>query len=175
MVNRNIKSVKVDMRDYLDSVLKTVSWKSPLPDKGETDWDEIDMMDKDHVKELLKVKRGGDLTSDLNCILFDLENLIRDTEFTKDQKRVLHYWRADKTQKEIASYLDISQQMVNKHIDKCVEKIIETYIRVYEDWYYLNKVKGEYKTCSKCKEVKLVKEFYKIGKGKYKSKCKSCK
>lgn len=174
-VNRNIRSIKIDMKDYLDSVLRTVSWKSPLPDKGKTDWDKLDMMDKTHVKELLKIKSGGDFSDDLNCILLDLEVLIRKSKFTVKQLNVLKLWRNDKTQEEIAIILGISQQMVNKYIDSCVEKIVDYYIRSYEDWYYLNLVKGEYKTCSKCKKVKLIRDFYKVGTKKYKSKCKFCK
>jgi predicted transcriptional regulator len=174
-VNRNIRSIKIDMKDYLDSVLRTVSWKSPLPDKGKTDWDKLDMMDKTHVKELLKIKSGGDFSDDLNYILLDLEVLIRKIKFTVKQLNVLKLWRNDKTQEEIAIILGISQQMVNKYIDSCVEKIVDYYTRSYEDWYYLNLVKGEYKTCSKCKKVKLIRDFYKVGTKKYKSKCKYCK
>jgi len=134
------------------------------------------MMDKTHVKELLKVKRsGGDFSDDLNCILLDLEELIRKSKFTVKQLNVLKLWKTDKTQEEIASILGISQQMVNKYIDSCVEKIIDSYIRSYEDWYYLDLVKGKYKTCSKCKKVKLVRYFYKTGNEKYRSKCKYCK
>lgn len=175
-VNRNIRTIKIDMKDYLGSVLRTISWKTPLPDKGKTDWDKLDMMDKTHVKELLKVKRsGGDFSDDLNCILLDLEELIRKSKFTVKQLNVLKLWKTDKTQEEIASILGISQQMVNKYIDSCVEKIIDSYIRSYEDWYYLDLVKGKYKTCSKCKKVKLVRYFYKTGNEKYRSKCKYCK
>lgn len=173
-LERQIALIKIDMKDCLKSKLRTVNWKAPLPDTGKTDWDELDMMDKSHVKELLRVQRGNDLSDDLSCIIMDLENLIRNIQFTDIQDEVLGLWRRDKTQDDIANILNITQPAVNKNIDKIVDKIIDQYIKEYEDWYYLNICKGEYKTCSKCKKAKLVRNFHKNGGNRLRPRCKDC-
>lgn len=173
-LERQIALIKIDMKDCLKSKLRTVNWKAPLPDMGKTDWDELDMMDKSHVRELLRVQRGNDLSDDLSCIIMDLENLIKKIQFTDIQAEVLGLWRRDKTQEDIAKILNITQPTVNKHIENIVDKIIDQYILQFEDWYYLNIVKGTYKTCSKCKKVKLIGNFHKNGGGRFKSRCKDC-
>ena len=54
--------------------------------------------------------------------------------------------------------------------------IIKQYEEDYEDWYYLNIRKGQYKKCSRCGEIKLISQFNKEPKGKdgYKKHCKKC-
>ena len=70
-----------------------------------------------------------------------------------------------------------SHQYVSKVLNNIVLKIINVYMKDYEDWYYLNIAKGTYKTCSTCGEVKLISEFTKNSKEHdvYKPECKECR
>lgn len=61
-------------------------------------------------------------------------------------------------------------------LDIIPKKISQQYKFEYEDWYYTEVEKGQYKTCSKCGEVKLVSQFGKHPNTKdgFQSNCKKC-
>lgn len=158
-----------------DCIRGTIYFKSPLRDEGTPDWDMIDFFDKNHVKALIGMKRGNDLQNDLNCIIMDLENLIKDTSLTERQKEVLDLWKQDKSQTEIAEILGINQSTIHSSMDKIANNIVKKYEEQYENWYYLNIRKGKYKKCSKCGEIKLISRFNKNGKRGYMSMCKACR
>jgi predicted DNA-binding protein YlxM (UPF0122 family) len=113
------------------------------------------------------------MQDDLSVIAKDLENTIRQCDFTDMQREVLQLWRADKTMEDIGDILGISKQTVNQHINSIVKKIYQKNLERYEDYYYLNVCKGEYKKCSRCGEVKLTSHFSKNG-GRLRSQCKKC-
>lgn len=62
-------------------------------------------------------------------------------------------------------------------LDIIPKKISQQYKLEYEDWYYTEVEKGQYKTCSKCGEVKLVSQFTPDAtkSSGYKSCCKNCR
>lgn len=145
-------------------------------------FDEFDFFDPEQTKLLLKFKSSKVVKFDNNlaCLLYDLEQLLSQIDFTFKEQEVLElYRREDWTQQMIAKELKVSQQYVSQIIDKIVYKINEKYYDIYEDWYYLNIVKGKYKKCSKCGEIKLANErhFNKNKRGKYglNSICKECR
>lgn len=121
------------------------------------------------------MSRNEDLQNDVACIVYDLDHTISLCEFTDIQSQVLRLYREDKTQQDIADILKISQQMVNSYINAIFNKIANKNLELYEDWYYLNICKGEYKKCSKCNEIKLVSRFDKNGRQGYMSMCKKCR
>lgn len=59
----------------------------------------------------------------------------------------------------IGKVLGKSRQNIKRYMDTIIGKIMNEYERQYTDWYYLNKVKGTYKKCCRCGEIKLVQEF----------------
>ena len=108
--------------------------------------------------------------------MLDINDLIEKTDLSDKQHEILELWRRDKTQQYIADVLGCSRQVVVKHLDKIVKKIIDTYEKEYsEKHYYLNVIKGKYKKCSKCGEIKLIQYFHKNGKKGYMSMCKECR
>ena len=60
-------------------------------------------------------------------------------------------------------------------MDTIINMIIKQYEEDYEDWYYLNIRKGNYKKCNRCGEIKLVSRFDKNGKKGLLSICKKCR
>ena len=54
---------------------------------------------------------------------------------------------------------------------------MKKYEEVYSDWYYLNVVKGKYKKCKKCNEIKLIQQFdiKNNTKDGYNDVCKNCR
>ena len=174
ILKKNLRLLKLDMLDAKKMIERPIIWKSPLKDSGCADYDALDMFDKEVVKELLRVHKGVDLQDDLSCILVDLENLINKIEFTDKQRKVLELWSNGLATGEISKKLNVKPNTVVSCLNGVVDLIIKQYEKEYEEWYYLNIRKGEYKKCSKCGEVKLVSQFDKNGKKGLRSCCKKC-
>ena len=175
-IKKLLPEIKKDMMDAKKQLKMPIIWKSPLKDNGGADYDLLDMFDKEVVKELLRVHKGVDLQDDLSCILVDLENLINKIEFTDKQRKVLELWSNGLATGEISKKLNVKPNTVVGCLNSVVDLIIKQYEKEYEEWYYLNIRKGEYKKCSRCGEVKLVSQFDKDKKGKYgvRGYCKNC-
>ena len=174
ILKKNLRLLKLDMLDAKKMIERPIIWKSPLKDSGCADYDALDMFDKEVVKELLRVHKGVDLQDDLSCILVDLENLINKIEFTDKQRKVLELWSNGSATGEISKKLKIKPNTVVSCLNSVVDLIIKQYEKEYEEWYYLNIRKGEYKKCSRCGEVKLVSQFSKNG-NRLRVNCKNCK
>ena len=174
MIRRNLKSLKIDMLDIKKMILKPIDWKSPLKDSGSVDYDELDMFDKNTVKELLRVHKQIDLQDDLSCILVDLDNLINKIDFTYEQLKLLEGWRNGVNLDIIGKELNVNKGALEKRLDTIINMIIKQYEEDYENWYYLNIRKGQYKKCSRCGEIKLISQFDKNGKKRLRSSCKRC-
>ena len=172
---KNLPLVSDDMLNVKLQRERAIKWKSPLKDSGnEIDWDYLDMFDKEQVKALLAIPKDMELS---NEIYITRDMLVENANLTDTQKEILNLWRRDKTLQSIADILGMSHSNVKKHLDKIVTKVINQFEKQYEEnHYYLNVVKGKYKKCSCCGEVKLITRFANDSKGLYgkKSKCKDC-
>lgn len=150
----------------------------------------IDFGKADHISALLnyysqlKQRFYDDINSEMWAILLDLDNLIENTKL-RDFEREILILKIDKMPNDEISKilkekydLELSNvrisQIFNEEIPK---KIVETYRQQREDWIFTFKVKGEYKKCSKCGEVKLTKYFSpkKDSKDGYHSYCRNCR
>lgn len=175
MIMKNLKLLKLDMLDAKKQLEMPIIWKAPLKDNGSADYDMLDMFDKNVVKELLRVHKQIDLQDELSCILVDLENLINKINFTKRQREVLDMWSRGLSASAIARELNVKPQTIAASLDSVIALIVKQYEKDYEDWYYLNIRKGQYKKCSKCGETKLISRFDKKGKQGLQSRCKKCR
>lgn len=173
-IKKLLPEIKKDMIDAKKQLQMPIIWKSPLKDNGGADYGLLDMFDKEVVKELLRVHKGVDLQDDLSCILVDLENLINKIEFTDKQRKVLELWSNGLATGEISKKLKLNPSTITKCLNGVVDLIVKQYEKEYEEWYYLNIRKGEYKRCNRCKNVKLVSQFDKNGKKGLRSCCKKC-
>lgn len=174
LIKKNLKSLKLDMLDVKKMLEKPIIWKAPLKDNGCPDYDMLDMFDTNVIKELLRVKKEVDLQDDLSCILVDLDNLIKKINFTNKQKDVLELWRKGLETNVIADELNVNSNNVVQCLNGAINLIVKQYEEDYENWYYLNIRKGQYKTCSRCGDVKLISQFDKNGKKGLRSCCKKC-
>lgn len=155
------------------------------------DWHIFDFYDKNDVLSLihyyshLKEQTYFDLESDMRWLLDYFEYLVDNTRFRHYEKDVL-IWKIDGlTNDKIAKKLqekyglNYGKRFISKILRIVATKITQTYDDIYEEWYYTFKVKGRYKTCSKCGKVYLATEkyFYKrndSSDGLYNI-CKNCK
>ena len=173
-IKKILPEIKKDIIEVKKQLQMPIIWKAPLKDNGGADYDELDMFDKNVVKELLQVHKQVDLQDDLSCILVDLDNLINNVEFTKRQYEVLELWRNGLTIENISKELHVKENTVSITLNRAIDSIIKQYEKEYEEWYYLNIRKGTYKKCSKCGEVKLISQFSKNG-NRLRGNCKDCK
>ena len=152
--------------------------KKLLKDNGAVTWDCLDTLDVTHVKPLLQLyreKEEYDFTSDIDCILYDLGQVLKKVKFTDKQKEVLNLWMKGDTVKNIAKELNRKLPSITGMLDTIVKNIVQAYEEELEDIYYLNICKGEYKRCNKCGKVKLVSKFNKNGSKGLLSICKKCR
>ena len=105
--------------------------------------------------------------------IVDLDNLINKIDFDERQLKILNMWRNGVSVDFIAKELNVKQNTVSFLINTIVGMIVKQYEEDYEDWYYLNISKGEYKKCSRCGKVKLTKYFKRNG-NRLRSNCKKC-
>lgn len=173
-IKKLLPEVKKDMMEVKKQLEMPIIWKAPLKDSGCPDYDMLDMFDTNVIKELLRVKKEVDLQDDLSCILVDLDNLIKKINFTNKQKDVLELWRKGLETNVIAKELNLNSNNVVQCLNGAINLIVKQYEEDYENWYYLNIRKGQYKTCNKCREVKLMSQFNKNGKKGLKPMCKKC-
>ena len=173
-IKKILPEIKKDIIEVKKQLQMPIIWKAPLKDNGGADYDELDMFDKNVVKELLQVHKQVDLQDDLSCILVDLDNLINNIKFTERQYEVLELWRNGLTIENISKELHVKENTVSITLNRAIDSIIKQYEKEYEEWYYLNIRKGTYKKCSKCGEVKLISQFSKNG-NRLRGNCKDCK
>ena len=85
--------------------------------------------------------------------------------------------RFEKNEKHYYFHVDLLIKKPATPKRKALHDFINEYEKQYTDWYYLNKVKGTYKKCCRCGEIKLVQEFDvdKNLKSGIKSACKECR
>ena len=178
MLRKHISLCKQDQLYLKDMLRGTIYFNAPLPDSGEPEFLEYThYSDFNHVKALLKFGHRS-LKSDIGHLIFDLENLIERADLTDRDREILTMWSAeDSTEQTIADEMEISQQMVNKLLSKIIRRIIAVYKDDYLNHVFLNYLKGEYKQCNKCGEVKLISMFDKDSTKKMgvKNICKACR
>lgn len=156
---RILKEVKKDQLLAKDLIKGTIYFKDVLPDTTEIDYDQFDFFDKEHVMALLKCPPIEDLLSDKGCLIYDLNRLLEKCNLSPADWEILRLYREeDLSLTDIANKLNVKQPFVSATLNKICNKIIDVYEAIYEDWYYLNIVKGKYKKCSKCGEIKIANE-----------------
>lgn len=134
----------------------------------------------------LKDKYKDNFDSDMWYILLYFEELIKNTDFSNEEKFVLNGILKDYTRKEIAEDFEkffgktISMYSISNMINKTIpNKILNTYLNSVDEWLYTYKIKGKFKKCARCNEIKLISNNRYFGKDSrnrdgFKSICKKC-
>lgn len=129
----------------------------------------IELKKKEHLAALikyyvdLKEKYKHKFNSSMWANLWVLDELIAESELAEDEKWILNLNRQDINQREIAEECtkefekDYKQwyisSVLGNHIPSKVHKLS---LDKYDDWLYTYKIKGKYKKCTKCGEIKLI-------------------
>lgn len=161
-VKTTLPSISEDMLNVKLSKVHPIKWKQPLRDSREIfNYDALDMFDPKQVKYALITKENIEFSAE-NEFYITLDEIIKKTKLTRNQKIILDKWRKDWQIVKIAEFMKVDVAYVSREIDTISRKISNTYIDEYEEnHYYMNLVKGKYKKCSCCGENKLIKHFNK--------------
>jgi len=181
-------NMKDDQIWLKDALCGTIYFKNVLPDNGLTNYTcfDLDLFCVDDCKILLKLisfdrvhfhndyiniykklKKNIKFTDKEMSILDVLERgkidryrILEEEPEGKNKKRKTIYSGSVYSIAELAKELKIFQQEAQRLYDNIALKISDAYVEWYEDnVYYLEKVKGKYKKCSRCGEIKLLNRF----------------
>lgn len=151
--------------------------------KKEREWVYVNLSDPDSVKGLLKCRSRFDLLydrgfSDLNdidvtnidiadqleeviCLYAWIDDIIKRTKWTDQQKRILAMIMREYTTEEIALVEDTTERNINKIVDTICKKITDMALRDWRKWAYTNKLGLKTKKCAKCgEELPATDEFF---------------
>lgn len=179
-IMRALRELKHDQLIAKDQIKGTIYFKEVLPDSTVIDYDQFDFFDKEHVLALLKMPPVENLMTDVGCLIYDLNRLLEQCELSPADWEILNLYRQeDMTIGDVANKLGLEWYFVNGVINRICNQIVDKYESVFENWYYLNIVKGKYKKCSYCGEIKIMNERYfakhPTTKDNFSNICKLCK
>lgn len=84
-----------------------------------------DIKDKNYanVDGLLRMKFNGDFQNDFQCILYDLDILIKKTKLTERERECLSYFRNGLTNTKIGDIIGITESTTRGNIDRAIKKV----------------------------------------------------
>jgi hypothetical protein len=155
-----LKESKLDMIDVKNMLGKTIYFNKIEPNSTADEWWNFTTYeDPSMVKVLIRECHGG-FNSNKGMIQYDMDCLIKKCNFTEEEMEILKHFRAGQTQDVIAKELSKSQQLVSSKIDTMCNRISKIHCEDHYDNLRLNVIKGKYKRCSVCNEIKFEKDFY---------------
>lgn len=167
------KNDQIYCKDHLKG---TIYFKSALKGEENTNWLLFNFTDIDQIKALLKLNVRN-VNTDKSILTMDLNNLLESVILNKKERIILElYMENDATFEAISEVIGDSPSAIKQTIDRIIKKIINKYEENYMDWVYLNYIKGVYKKCKICGDIKLTQRFNKDKTKKHgvKNICKKC-
>lgn len=134
----------------------------------------------------LKDKYKDKFKSDMWAIITYFEEILRETELSKEESLVVDMFMRNYNRKEIIDNYkevfdkNISYSTLTSWLDRNISrKLLNTYLESLDEWLYTEKIKGEFKKCSKCEEIKLISNDRYFGKHSkspdgFQPSCKKC-
>ena len=153
-----MKLMRKDQIDLKNIIKKPIVFKHITQDSCFVDFDMFDWFDKRQILALLKMSPRG-ISTDLGVLIYDMEQILNDINLDDLQKEIIRLWRdEDATFESIAGMLGCKHQNITCRLNSICKLVKDKFEEIYEDWYYLNIVKGKYKKCSRCNKIKLANE-----------------
>ena len=75
------------------------------------------------VDGLLRMKFNGDFQNDFQCILYDLDILIKKTKLTERERECLNYFRNGLTNVKIGDIIGVDEKSIRRSIDSAIKKV----------------------------------------------------
>jgi hypothetical protein len=188
---KQVVASMTDNQKFIKLMMKRpIFFKAPLRDSTEYDLSSIDFGNPIHISALLnnyatlKQNSYDRLNGDMKYIIMDLENLIHNTPLKPYEYDILIMKVDMYDTDEILMHLQNTYNLLwnEKNLSKTWRQVIpmkisKQYSVEYEDWYFREVEKGNYKQCNTCGEIKLINKFRKRNDNKgdgYRNKCYDC-
>lgn len=185
----DIQKDEVAMKEMLKGYIR---FKKLSKEGSIKDFSSFSFSNKNHVSILfenysdLKQNSFDDTFGYMKLIIITFEELVERIKFEDYMFDIFQMKIDGLSRKEIAKSLvenhniELSEARISQITKNVIPNmIVEEFKKDFEDWVYTFKIKGEYKKCSKCGEVKLANErnfsLNQKGKNGLHSQCKSCK
>lgn len=105
----------------------------------------------------LSDKYEGDYNSDWYWLLWEFKRLLDKSPLTGEERDVCSLLMDAQTQSSVAEKLGLSTTVINRMVNSSIpKKVHQTYLEEVDEHVYTHKLKGKYKTCTKCGETKLI-------------------
>ncbi|TCI26648.1 hypothetical protein EVJ32_04555 [Exiguobacterium sp. SH5S4] len=102
-------------------------------------------------------KYDGNYTSDWYWLLWEFKRLLDKAPLTTEERDVCSLLIDAQTQSSVAEKLGLSTVVINRMVNSSIpKKVHQTYLEEVDEHVYTHKLKGKYKTCTKCGETKLI-------------------
>lgn len=174
MLANVIHGVRDDLNNCKALLEKPIVFKSPLTPSPSSMFEDYDIPTKKEIKHMLQITYDTIDDIDKVCTLIDFNNIVDKCKFTMIQKKTMMYYRVGLSFVQIAKIMKQNEAQTKATINSVCRIIENKYWEEYEERYRTFVVKGTWKKCSKCGEVKLVQHFHKKGKEGFNSQCKIC-
>lgn len=119
----------------------------------------VDFLDKTHIEALLGVDYNQHTGNSLDYTFKNIKSIINSCKFNSLELNVLAMLRIGRNINRIAKYYNTSYDNIRKLYQNIVNNIYYQAVIFIEDYYYTYIVKGNYKKCTRCEEVKLISRF----------------
>ena len=144
--------------------------------------DLVDYTNVNHIKALLYMPENNSIDpfDYLSPLTYDVTQMVKKLHkqgiLSDRDIYIIEGMRFNISQEQLADELGVTQPTINSAINRIVKNVTQGFIDDEEDLLYLNVLKGEYKKCSKCGEVKLINKFNKNSRRKdgLETFCKVC-
>ena len=189
-INKTINGLKDDMVFIKDFEQATIYFKNKLIDNGSSNSSlfEIDFFEPKDYDNIFKILPFKDLSGNLKNIYSEFEKLEKYLDISDDKIKMLDILKEGKSNKyeklyyksnnrrdllsenkkavynikSLSNKLGWTYKKTQEMYYKLQEDCFEAYYKYYEnEIYYIYIVKGKYKKCSKCSEIKIIQNFRK--------------
>lgn len=171
----NSKEIDRDIIAILREYFRPIYFTHPLRETENPRKLDLDFMDKEHVAGLIKASCLTGELEKFDRYIDKLDKLAEQAGLTDYEMKIYKTFRKGKglrldnntryednmyTISECARVLGMSQSKVDMLFNSLVDKIVDKYEELFEDYYFTFIARGKYKKCSKCGEIKLANERY---------------
>ena len=204
---KTLKKINQDIVAVYKELAGLIYFKNPLKgyEKSTRTCNVIDFFNPEDVKAVFRGMCLRDISDNFDGVLDKMDRIIQKLSLTADEEKVVEIYKRgrgieinfeEEIKKRFEKRKDFTvnimtyvccAELINTHpknveriVDKLSKNISDYYVEWYENnVYYMDLVKGKYKFCPKCNNIKIMNENYfgknKDGKGGFYSICKECK
>lgn len=130
-IDRYAKALRESQVLIKKSIKRPIEFKNILKDEGVANkLDAFDFYDEACIKKMLPmIGNEEDLMSDIGILVYDLNQLLDEVEFSSRELGIIDLFRKGYAQKELADILCINKRTVSDTVSRIAQKVAKTYVK----------------------------------------------